>query len=124
MAFEDAVIRLNSGNSDDLWEMVALISTLEYFGGEQLQLFPALCFEDVRLFSEAILRSRASNSRHRIYSPKDVIYVLNNARDGLRDAELESIESGRERQTMLLQLNKILQKTQAHEALRRSLHMK
>ena len=108
MAFEDAVIRLNSGNSDDLWEMVALISTLEYFGGEQLQLFPALCFEDVRLFSEAILRSRASNSRHRIYSPKDVIYVLNNARDGLRDAELESIESGRERQTMLLELNKIL----------------
>jgi len=108
MAFEDAVTRLNSGNLAELWTIAALISTLEYFGGERLQLFPALSFEDVRLLAEAILRSRASNYRHRIYSTKDLIYVLNKAKDGLRDAELEGIESGRERQTMLLELNRIL----------------
>jgi len=107
MAFEDAVRRLNSGSLPELWETTALISSLEYFGGETLELFPALSFEDIRLLAEAVIRSRASAERSRIYDGDDLIYVLNNAKDGLRDAELEGIESGQDRQTMLLQLNRI-----------------
>lgn len=107
MAFHDAVSRLNSGNSVELWTVAALLSTLEYFGAQPLDLFPALSFEDTRLFAEAILQSRASDSRHRIYSTNDLMYVLNNAKDGLLDSQLEGIKSGRERHVQLLEINKV-----------------
>jgi hypothetical protein len=67
-----------------------------------------LSFEDARLLAEAILRSRASDRRHRVYTCDDLIYILNNAKAGLRDSQLEGMESGRERHVMLLEMNKIL----------------
>jgi len=90
-SFDDAVRRLNSGNINELWELCALISVLEYYGGTRLKLFPELHYEHPRLFCEAILKSKASLHRHRQYTPEEFIAILNWSQEGLYDPRVEEL---------------------------------
>jgi hypothetical protein len=103
-SFDDAVSRLNSGNSNELWELAALVSVLEFFGSSELDLFPALHFERPRLFCDAILKSRASVDRHRQYLPTEFVDILNWSGENLNDPRMESIGRAQSQEEMLFQL--------------------
>jgi len=105
-SFDDAVTRLNSGNSNELWELAALLSVLEYYGSSELDLFPALHPERPRLFCDAVLRSRASIHRDRQYRPSEFVSILNWSGEGLLDPRIEAIRSGRPREEMLFDLTR------------------
>jgi len=107
-SFGKAVTRLNSGNLNELWELAALLSVLEYYGCHALDLFPELHFERPRLFCEAILASKSSFLHHRVYTPDDFIKVINWSDDGLMDKRFSQIESGRDRKTMLFDVTRAL----------------
>jgi hypothetical protein len=107
-SFDDAVSRLNSGNSNELWELAALLTVLEYYGSSQLDLFPALHPERPRLLCDAILRSNASFHRHRAYAPREFVDIINWSSEGLLDPRIEAIGSGRPRDEMLFDLTRAI----------------
>ncbi len=83
--FEDAVLRLNSKNLDTLLETSCLLSCIEFYGGMNSPLFPLLNNEKCRLFSEAIVASKAASYKSALLTRDDLAYVLNGVGEALND---------------------------------------
>ena len=108
MPFDSAVSRLNSGDLDWLLRLSSLLSTVELLGSHELGLFPTLNNETTRLFSQAVLVSRAAFYKSRRFDQRGLVFVLNNASDALNDPRLSnSLVSGQPRDDLLFAARKI-----------------
>ncbi len=101
--------RLNSRNLDTVMEISCLLSTIEFTGGMGSRVFPLLNNEKCRLFSEALVASKAASYKPAMLSYADLTYVLNGATSALDDPRLaEEVVSGKPRDEMLYALQKFM----------------
>jgi hypothetical protein len=91
LTFDDAVQRLNSKKLEGLLEVSSLLSSLEFYGGEKSEVFQMLNNEKCRLFSEAIVSSKAASYKKATITESDLRYVLNAANSALDDPRLHEI---------------------------------
>jgi hypothetical protein len=106
LSFDDAVQRLNSKKLESLLEVSSLLSTLELYGGDESPVFPLLNNERCRLFSDAIVSSKAAKYKSDVLTENDLTYVMNVV-NALVDPRLSSeVVSGRPREEMLYKLLK------------------
>lgn len=106
--FEDAVRRLNSRNIDLLLKLAAYLSALDHFG-DKSTIFPGWNSEKHRLFTEAIIASKAASYKSKLLNWNDFRFILNGVNDALHDRRIDhEIRSGDERGQTLFKLQRFL----------------
>lgn len=110
-SFDDAVTRLNSRNLPFLLRLCAYLSALEASPDPHSPIVPLWNFEKQRLFTDAILASRAAPYKEGRFTTSDFRYVVNAANNALADPRLNEIESGQDRKKALLELHRFFGRT-------------
>lgn len=107
--FDDAVTQLNSKNLDALLESSCLLSCVEFYGGMNSPVFPTLNNEKCRLFSEAIIYSKAASYKSTKLTSSDLSYILNGVGEALDDPRLsQELVSGGARDEMLYAMQRFM----------------
>ncbi len=100
--FSDAVTRLNSRNLVTLLRTSSILSAVEIFLSDGSPTYPLLNMEKCRLFTEAVLSSKAALYKQNSLTHADLIYVINASSEALYDPRIQTDIPNRQERSLML----------------------